>query len=118
MRGSQCQTEGQDASWWQVELPTSMPATHCDTPWSCDLCGENWTAPHWLRVNTAAVVQEVSLTVQCTIHFIASDRVLTFLKVKAWTVTVKSLGYTWSGKVQFRASATEKAAGRAVAVSQ
>lgn len=119
MLGSQCQTERQEASWWQVELPTSMPPTHCDTPWSCDLCGENWTAPHWLRVNTAAAVQEVPLTVHCTIHIIASDRAFWLSSKWKLNVTVKkSVGYTRSGEVQFRVSATERAAGRAVAVSQ
>lgn len=35
---------------------------------SRDLRGERRTAPHWRRVSTAAEVQEVPLTVQCTIH--------------------------------------------------
>lgn len=63
--GSQCHTESQETSWWQLGLPT--PPT-VSLRWSYDLWGEKWTAPHWWRVNTAAEVQEVPLTVQCTIH--------------------------------------------------
>lgn len=58
--------ESGKTSRWQ--LGSSDPPPTVSLGCSRDLGGERRTAPHWRRVSTAAEVQEVPLTVQCTIH--------------------------------------------------
>lgn len=67
MTGSQCHAEslGKLVSG-SLDRPTPPPTVSLGG--SRDLRGERRTAPHWRRVSTAAEVQEVPLTVQCTIH--------------------------------------------------